>query len=124
MVLYFHSIRSLSFGGLFWLLPIIAQAQITVYKQIPLGQTATAVEAGAAQTTLPAYDATELTPPAIPVPPPPTAYTLAVQRDAAAVPGLSIPHVGGGFLGFSVEMSVINHVCEYPSVTLMICILD
>ncbi len=124
MVLYFLSVRSPYFGGLLWLLPIIARAQVTVYKQIPLGQTATAVEAGAAQTTLPAYDTTVLTPPAIPVPPPPTAYTLTVQRDAAAVPGLSIPHVGGGFFGFSVEMSVINQVREYPSISVVGHTLD
>lgn len=117
MLLYFRSARLSALWGLLFLLPILARAQITVYKQIPLGQTATAVAAGAEQTTLPAYDATVLTPPAIPVPPPQTAYTLAVQRDAATVQGLSIPHVGGGFFGFSVEMSVINQVCEYALVT-------
>jgi hypothetical protein len=43
------------------------------------------------------------------------AYTLNLQRDAAATTGLSVPHVGAGFWGFSIEMSVINQVCAFCS---------
>jgi len=85
-----------------------AQA-ITVYGQIPLAQTATA---GFPHQTLRAYDATVLTPPPLPNPAPPQAYTLNLQRDANTVNGLSIPHVGGSFWGFSLEMSIVTQVCE------------
>ncbi|TFK33321.1 hypothetical protein BDQ12DRAFT_727857 [Crucibulum laeve] len=33
-----------------------------------------------------------------------------MPRDTTAVTGLSIPHVGGAFWGFSIEMSIINQV--------------
>ena len=90
---------------------------VTVYGQIPLAQTIGAnPSAGSAvppSKTLAAYDKTVLNPPALPSPPPAAAYTLSLQKDAGAVNGLSIPHVGGSFWGFSVEMSVISQVCEY-----------
>ncbi len=89
---------------------------VTVYGQIPLAQTlsATATDSSAATaTTLAAYDKTELTPPALPSPNPgANAYTLSLEKSAASVQGLSIPHVGGGFWGFSIEMSVVSQVCE------------
>ena len=87
-----------------------AQA-ITVYGQLPLQQTATD-SALVSQKTLAAFDKTELIPPALPSPKPSVAFTLNLQKDAAAVNGLSIPHVGVGFWGFSIEMSVISQVCE------------
>lgn len=90
---------------------------VTVYGQIPLAQTISAnPSAGSAvpaTKTLAAYDNTVLNPPALPSPPPAAAYTLSLQKDAGAVNGLSIPHVGGSFWGFSIEMSVISQVCEY-----------
>jgi len=88
-----------------------AQA-VTVYGQLPLQQTATD-SAFTPQKTLAAWDKTELIPPALPSPKPAVAFTLNLQRDAAAVNGLSIPHVGVGFWGFSIEMSVINQVCKF-----------
>jgi len=80
----------------------------TVYGQIPLAQTATAQFP---HQTLAAYDMTELVPPAVPNSPPTAAYTLNFQRDANLVNGLSIPHVGGLFWGFSLEMSTVSQVC-------------
>ena len=59
-----------------------------------------------------AYNNTKIVPPPIPNPPPPNAFTLTLQQDAAAVSGLSIPYVGAGFWGFSIEMSVIEQVSE------------
>jgi hypothetical protein len=56
---------------------------------------------------------TVLNPPALPSSPPAAAHTLSLQKDAAAVNGLSTPHVGGNFWGFSVEMSVISQVRKY-----------
>ncbi|KAH9476803.1 Beta-glucuronidase [Psilocybe cubensis] len=86
---------------------LTAARAVTVYGQIPLAQTATA---GYSKPTLKAYDPIELIPPPIPQPPPAPAYTLNLERNAAAVPGLSMPHVGGSFWGFSIEMSVISQV--------------
>ena len=84
---------------------------VTVYGQIPLGQTRSADNPQA--TTAAAYNDTLLTPPAVPSPAPATAFQIQVQRDAANTPGLSIPHNGGAFWGFSIEMSVISQVREY-----------
>lgn len=90
---------------------VLHSQAITIYGQLPLQQTATD-SAFAPQKTLAAWDKTELLPPALPSPKPSVAFTLNLQRDAAGVNGLSIPHVGVGFWGFSIEMSVINQVCE------------
>jgi len=109
----FPGFGSLSFLLLYITLifPASTRAQITVYGQIPLAQTLSASDPTA--TTLAAYNDTMLVPPPIPLPPPPNVYTLQLQRDASAVTGLSMPHVGASFFGFSIEMSVINQVCEY-----------
>ena len=82
---------------------------VTVYGQIALGFTTSA--ARAPSTTAPAFNnSTRLIPPAIPNPAPPSSFTLTLQHDAAVVDGLSIPHSGGCFWGFSIEMSVISQV--------------
>jgi hypothetical protein len=84
-----------------------ARAQVTVYGQIALGLTS----ASSAPTTTPAaYNDTRLVPPPITTPPPANAFTIILQQDAAVVGNLSIPHVGGSFWGFSIEMSVISQV--------------
>jgi len=95
---------------------VTAARAVTVYGQIPLAQTIGADPtntAAVAVKTAPAHSKAELVPPPIPNPPPPFAYTLNLQRDAAAVTGLSVPHVGAGFWGFSIEMSVISQVCAF-----------
>ena len=90
-----------------------AQASITVYNQVAFGHSASPTNSAAPTATLPAaYNYTKLVPPPIPNPAPPNAFTLTLQQDAAAVNGLSIPHVGGAFWGFSIEMSVIGQVRE------------
>lgn len=84
------------------------EAQITVYGQTPLAhQTTSLAEGRAPLPTLAAYDGTVLIPPPPPNPPV-TALTINVPREATALPGLSIPHTGASFWGFSVEMSVIT----------------
>jgi hypothetical protein len=85
---------------------------VTVYGQIPLGLTAsqTASSSNAPTTTPAAYNDTRLVPPPIPSPVPANAFTLSLQQSSTAVNGLSIPHVGGSFWGFSIEMSVISQV--------------
>ncbi|KAF8800345.1 glycoside hydrolase family 79 protein [Phlegmacium glaucopus] len=85
----------------------LAQASVTVYSQIPLG---TSAGPNGPATTPAAYNKTRLVPPPIPSPPPPNAFTLTLSKDAGAVNGLSIPHVGPSFWGFSIEMSVIGQV--------------
>lgn len=98
-----------------------AEAAVTVYGVIPLGQaTLTAGAAPQPTPTLPAYDGTVLRPPQPPFPPV-ERLNLNVQRDALQVVGLSIPHTGPSFFGFSVEMSVITQTigknsCVQPCV--------
>ncbi|KAF4612358.1 hypothetical protein D9613_003768 [Agrocybe pediades] len=120
--------RAASLAALTTFSSILSTAQaVTVYGQIPLAQTlsVTSTETAAVpQATYAAYDETQLTPPEVPNPAPATAYTLSLQRDAAAVAGLSIPHVGGSFWGFSVEMSVINQVLGRNSSFLMVPFLN
>ncbi|TFK33314.1 glycoside hydrolase family 79 protein [Crucibulum laeve] len=94
------------------LLPLPALSAITVHGQIPIAQTSTTPfdPAVPAVTTLAAYNDTILVPPPVPDPIPATSYTISMPREASAVQGLSIPHVGAAFWGFSIEMSVINQV--------------
>ncbi|KAF9458509.1 glycoside hydrolase family 79 protein [Collybia nuda] len=95
----------------------VVAAKVTVYGQIPLGQTRTpdAPEAGATGTPAPppllaAYDETILKPPALPQPAPPTDFTLNLPANGANVQDLSIVHHMGAFFGFSIEMSVITQI--------------
>jgi hypothetical protein len=82
---------------------------VTVYGQAPLGATLT-LQPGATWTGLPAYDPTILTPPVIsPLPAP---YTLQLTNDVTIVSGVSIP-MKGTFFGFSIEVSVVNQICEF-----------
>jgi hypothetical protein len=60
-------------------------------------------------TGLGAYDPLVLTPPPLPDPRP--ALEFGIQLNAEGQPGLSIPLLGN-VLGFSVEMSVMDQVCE------------
>ncbi|KAJ8520351.1 hypothetical protein ONZ45_g2843 [Pleurotus djamor] len=83
---------------------------VTVYGQTPLGMTQTSSAVGDAgpTPTSPAYDKTVLIPPEPPQPPT-TGFGLELQPQAASVPNLSIQQ-SGAFLGFSIEMSVVNQV--------------
>lgn len=96
-----------------WGLCVLNTARaVTVYGQIPLGQTSTASGPQATQKPLQAaYDETLLTPPALPNDRAPTAFTLNLQANNATVPQLSIPQ-HGSFYGFSIEMSVITQLSE------------
>ncbi|TFK29209.1 hypothetical protein FA15DRAFT_664535 [Coprinopsis marcescibilis] len=86
-----------------------AIAQVTVYGELPLGQTQSFAE-WQTTTVRAAYNSTQLQVPALPVEAITNAFTMQLAKDAAVVSGLSIPHVGAGFFGFSIEMSVINQV--------------
>lgn len=86
------------------------RASVTVYNQIPLGDTTHTAEA--AQYTGPAgYDPTVLNPPALPNPAPPNAFNIQLLNSNADQPGLSIP-IPSSFWGFSIEMSVVNQVSK------------
>jgi hypothetical protein len=101
-----HSFKySLVFGIFF---PLVA-ASITVYYapgHKHLDGTAT-VTAGVVGSSDPAVYHQVLNPP-----PPPAAFNtqfdIQLQHDT---PGLSIPQ-SGAFVGFSIEMSVANQICE------------
>ena len=100
---------------LLWLLFLCSsiafvQAQVTVYGQIALGFTTSPAAGAPTPTSLAAYNNTRLVPPPIASPAPANAFTLNLQQSNTAVNGLSIPHVGGSFWGFSIEMSVISQV--------------
>jgi hypothetical protein len=89
----------------------VAQAGITVY-QAPLA-TAT-LPASANYTGAAAYDNVQLTAPALPASGgPATSFQVPIQASASSVSGLSIKQ-DGSFFGFSVEMSVVTQVSEYP----------
>jgi hypothetical protein len=81
-------------------------ASVTVYGQVPLGQT---VSGSAATPTFAAYDDTELIPPPVPSGFN-TNFKIDLQSDAVNVPNLSIPHKAASFFGFSIEMSVISQI--------------
>ncbi|PPR01293.1 hypothetical protein CVT24_006368 [Panaeolus cyanescens] len=105
----------LSFLGLVsWLSSPVSA--VTVYGQIPLAQTISDTASptdgatAAPQPTLAAYNSTQLIPPQLPDPPPALSYALNTARNAASVNGLSLPHVGPSFWGFSIEMSVLTQV--------------
>lgn len=106
------------FTAMYWislalLCPILLSGStqaVTVYGQAPLAATSTAP--GAKYTGLKAYDPTVLNPPPIPNPAPAAQYTIQLIQNANGVTGLSVPTISGSFLGFSIEVSVINQVCE------------
>ncbi|KAH9834480.1 glycoside hydrolase family 79 protein [Rhodofomes roseus] len=82
---------------------------VTVY-QAPLGGlTPTSVAPNAVYTGAAAYDPTVLTAPPIPDPAPPTQFGVQLSNNAGNVSALTISP-GGAFLGFSIEMSVVDQV--------------
>jgi hypothetical protein len=102
----------------------VSQASVTVYNQVPFGQSTNSASASSAQYTgAAAYDPTVLNPPAIPNPAPATQFTLELQSSSQAVQGLSIMQ-SGAFLGFSIETSVINQVLGVNSSFLQVPFLN
>jgi hypothetical protein len=98
-----------------------AQAGVTVYGQLPLGQ-ATMSAASANYTGAAAYDSTVLNAPAIPNPAPPTQPSIQLFSSNTSQGGLSIP-LHGSFFGFSIEMSVVNQVRESDPIFCFILLL-
>ncbi|KAF9806697.1 hypothetical protein IEO21_08591 [Rhodonia placenta] len=87
---------------------------VTVYSQVPMGVTPTTSASGSTYTGAAAYDPTVLNAPALPNPLPPIQFGIQLSTSASDVPALSI-QLSGAFLGFSIEMSVVDQVCELSS---------
>ena len=104
----------LSFLASFFCLLSTTYAQVTIYNdpgQSALGTgTQTSSAAQESYTGLGAYDPLVLTPPPIPDPAPPREFGITLLPFGQ--PGLSIP-LQGNVLGFSIEMSVLDQVCEW-----------
>ncbi|KIJ61729.1 glycoside hydrolase family 79 protein [Hydnomerulius pinastri MD-312] len=113
-------IRALPFFSLSLLSSV--RAGVTVYGQIPLADV-TATAPGQQYTGAAAYDPTILTPPPIPNPPPNTQFGIQLSSSAQNTPGLSIPQIGP-FLGFSIEVSVVNQVLGLNSSFLQVPFLN
>ncbi len=79
------------------------------------GSATSGLSAPPAGYTPPAFKTVVLTAPPVPVPLPPMQFPVQLENSATNVPGLSIPQ-DGAFFGFSIEMSIVNQVSEYPSV--------
>ncbi|KZP04193.1 glycoside hydrolase family 79 protein [Athelia psychrophila] len=87
-----------------------AHAYVTVYSQMPFGDSTSSSVIATASAVPDAYnDPTQLTAPALPSPAPATSFNLQLAASNGSVPGLSIP-IPGTFYGFSVEMSVSNQI--------------
>ena len=102
-------------------LPLILNA-LAITRYVPEGQetlfgiqpASTDTSLAASYTGSAAYDPRTLTPPVPPIDPPVnTQFTI--QLMSGDIPDLSIRH-HGAFLGFSIELSVSNHVREYSTV--------
>ena len=110
----------LSFGILLSLFQqLIVVSAVTVYYQpgqAPLS-TATGTAAGANYTGAAAYDPRVLTPPPVPSPLN-TQFTIQLQN--GGTPNVSIPQPGS-FVGFSIEMSVVNQVGTLLASFLFFC---
>ncbi|KAK7447749.1 hypothetical protein VKT23_014007 [Stygiomarasmius scandens] len=108
-----------------WLRPILAQQQqLTIYYQqghTP-GATSTQTNTAAAAnyTGSAAYNPTVLQPPALPNPMPVLQFDIQLQ---GAPSGVSIPQEGS-FMGFSIEMSVVNQVLGRNSTHLQVPFLN
>ncbi|KAJ8585043.1 glycoside hydrolase family 79 protein [Rhizopogon salebrosus TDB-379] len=85
----------------------LVNASITVYHQVPLGDSTTTA-AAANYTGAAAYDPTVLTPPPVPSGLT-TQFGIQLSSSSATVQGLSIPQ-SGSFMGFSIEFTVVNQI--------------
>lgn len=103
----FHSLACV-----FFVSSSLVNASVTVYYQAPLGSS-TSTAAAANYTGAAAYDPTVLTPPPVPSGLT-TQFGIQLSSSSAAVQGLSIPQKGS-FMGFSIEFTVVNQICQsYP----------
>lgn len=95
------------------LLSLQAYADVTIYTQVVFGTGTTTVTPSPTYTAAAAYDPTSLTPPAVPSPAPTNQFP--VQLFSGGMANLSIPQ-SGAFVGFSVELSVADQICESNTV--------
>lgn len=86
-----------------------AKGSVTVYYQQGQNPFQTTTASAANYTGAAAYNPTVLDAPPVPSPLP---TNFPIQLTNGGQPGASIPQIGQ-FFGFSIEMSVVNQVCEY-----------
>lgn len=96
---------------------------VTVYSQVPMGVTPTTSASSSTYTGAAAYDPTVLNAPALPNPLPPTQFGIQLSTSASDVTALSI-QLSGAFLGFSIEMSVVDQVLGKNSSLLQVPFLN
>jgi hypothetical protein len=87
-------------------------AEVTIYTTLeatPTAGASTSVDSSV-PTTLMAYNNVICTPPPLPNPAPPNNFP--VQLYPGGMANLSLPQIGS-YVGFSIELSVSNQVCEY-----------
>lgn len=87
-----------------------AYASVTIYTQVTFAGGSANTTATSTYTAAAAYDPTSLSAPAVPSPAPATQFP--VQLYSGGMQGLSIPQTGA-FVGFSVELSVADQICEF-----------
>jgi hypothetical protein len=110
-----RSFPSLSFP-LLWAALVAAQYNVyqpknqVIYGGTDLILTAASTASAPTFTKAAAYDQTVLTPPAVPNPPIPLSVPIQLQSSGVTT-NVSIP-INGGFMGISIEMSVVNQVCK------------
>jgi hypothetical protein len=123
-----HRLPCKSFPSFLYLLQPLSSSPLSIYQphqQVIFGgnnshNTATSTTTGtAAYTGFAVYGTTILQPP--PPPNPPIPLNQFVQLSSGSVNGLSIPHTDA-FFRFSIEMSVVSHVCTY-TVSRSLCLL-
>ena len=91
------------------LLGLQAYADVTIYTQVAFGTGNATFMPTSTYTAAAAYDPTSLSPPAVPSPSPTNQFP--VQLFSGGMANLSIPQ-SGAFVGFSVELSVADQICE------------
>jgi hypothetical protein len=119
-----HMKPSRAFPLIFSLLfPIFVNADVTIYTTLstptPVGAPTTVDSA--VPTTLRAYNNVICTPPAVPDPPPPNNFPINLGPNG--MNNLSLPQLGS-YVGYSIELSVSNQVCESHDLPLfLLCLM-
>lgn len=87
----------------------LAAASVTVYGYAGAVASSTDTAKEPSYTGMQAYNPVVLQPPPLPVPPPANAFTVNVHNTAPNGVSIKLP---GSFMGFSIEFSVLNQVCQ------------
>ncbi|KAG6827198.1 hypothetical protein H0H92_012825 [Tricholoma furcatifolium] len=99
---------------------LIVSATVTVYPTVTTSVSNTAAAAAATNTGAAAYNPTVLNPPPVPSG---LNTQFALQLQTGLTTNLSLPQ-NGSFMGFSIEMSVVNQVLGSSSKTIQVAFLN